>query len=415
MALARLSSVLDVNDDALLRVAGGLLHYLVKQRVISEMDAAPPAASAAAQAAAQQQQQATRGGSRGGGSAGAAGVDAVDAQLALLAASAADGGFSAGAAGGGFSARGPFGACLYLHGGVHVFSLQQFMHVDPVTYAALGVFATAAHPGLVRGGGKAKEGFSLFALLDRTASAPGRRLLRAWLRQPSLDLDVLQHRHDAVAFLCGAKGQAPELWRELRANLRSVKDAARLLLRLKRVSAGPAEWFALHRTVLAANMIRDLLGLLLRTVRLGGGGAGASSGGGGNLGGGLGGGGGPASRVPTTPLHPSALVGMHAPSSASAAAAAAAGASGDAAGGANLSLPPQAGGPPYSAQAPFLLRQVLAEFSAELGFTQSALDGVVDWEGSRDAGRLRVRVRSRCRECRPGAWWGHSTAEATHA
>ena len=59
------------------------------------------------------------------------------------------------------------------------------------------VDALQAHPGLVKGTGKSKEGFSVVALLDRTVSAPGRRALYSWCRQPSLDREIIRHRQDA--------------------------------------------------------------------------------------------------------------------------------------------------------------------------------------------------------------------------
>jgi hypothetical protein len=158
-----LGSYVDTGDAAAVRAAGGLLHWLLKSGVISELDA--------------------EGG--GGGGGGGRGV---------------------------------------LPGGLRMFSLGEMMQADAASLAALSVFAREAHPSALTGSGGgsrgAKEGFSLCALLDRTVCAPGKRMLRTWCLQPSLDAEVLRHRHDAVGFLMAARVQAPELWRELRGYLK---------------------------------------------------------------------------------------------------------------------------------------------------------------------------------------------------
>ena len=105
---------------------------------------------------------------------------------------------------------------------------------------------------MIKGTGRSKEGFSVCSLLDRTVSPGGKKLLRTWCRQPSTDLDVLLHRHDAgdyshswgalewkwaapppqsprrhtvrvacppphsVEFCMHARAQLPEIWREYR-------------------------------------------------------------------------------------------------------------------------------------------------------------------------------------------------------
>jgi hypothetical protein len=51
-------------------------------------------------------------------------------------------------------------------------------------------------------------------------STPGGHLLRVWCRQPSVDVEVLHHRHDAVAFMMRALATAPEAVKELRAALK---------------------------------------------------------------------------------------------------------------------------------------------------------------------------------------------------
>ena len=84
--------------------------------------------------------------------------------------------------------------CLQLHGGVHIFNVTGFMHIDALSLSALSIFSRELHPSRIKLAGRAKEGFSLLALLDRTASGPGRRMLHMWCRQPSVDIDLIRHR-----------------------------------------------------------------------------------------------------------------------------------------------------------------------------------------------------------------------------
>ena len=296
LAFARLSSIVNTDDAALVRAAGGLLHFLRQGGRLIEAELDDGALGGLAEAP---DMMAAAGDEYGGG-----------------------GGTPA-------AALRP----ITLRGGLHVFSLGAHMQVDAVTYSALNIL-----PPLGASAGAA-GGLSLQALLDRTRSAPGRRLLRTWLQQPSLDLDALRHRHDAVELLVAAAAQAPDLIAALRTHLRGAKDIARMLLRIKKVAASPADWLGVLRSVQAALAIKSVVAQLLRAVRLRKGGAAAAA--------------------------------------AAAAEPAAAGAAASA---------------PDSAQSPLLLKQLVAEVSDEqLAYVQSALDMIIDWAASQEARRLRVR------------------------
>lgn len=94
---------------------------------------------------------------------------------------------------------------------------------------------------------------------------------------------------------------------------------------MKQAKSHAGDWLALQQTIVAANLVRDALHLLLDNVRV------ADNGG-------------------------------------------------------------DSADDTYSAASPFLLRQVLHEFSAELSLLSSTIDAVIDWEASRDAnGRTAVR------------------------
>ena len=79
-------------------------------------------------------------------------------------------------------------------------SFDESLSMDEATLDALGIFKLVQHP-IVCSNGRAKEGSSLFGLVDRTRTGPGRCLLRRWLARPSQSLRVIGERQDAVEFL----------------------------------------------------------------------------------------------------------------------------------------------------------------------------------------------------------------------
>ncbi len=99
---------------------------------------------------------------------------------------------------------------------------------------------------------------SLFAVLNRTSSAMGARLLRRWLAQPLRQRDVLAARHDALAW-----ARAQPIEREQgQTILRGIPDVARLCGRLGARGASPRELASLRQGLRAA---LDLGALLERT------------------------------------------------------------------------------------------------------------------------------------------------------
>lgn len=221
LARLRLGALLDMNDGHLVRAAGGLLHFLVERHIIDDaMPVAPMGLPLGASG---------RPASGLGGSTGSA------------------------AAPGMFTPLGP--GTIALPGGLRMFSLTDFMHMDALTAASLAIFAPGNHPAMLAHapGGSAsgaasfaaagssaaatavsagrsgrrptassapRDGLSLFALLDRTVSTAGRRMLRTWCMQPSVDIEIIRHRHDAVAFCMAAQQQQGEMWREIIGHIR---------------------------------------------------------------------------------------------------------------------------------------------------------------------------------------------------
>ncbi|KAL0707053.1 hypothetical protein Bca4012_073479 [Brassica carinata] len=77
--------------------------------------------------------------------------------------------------------------------------LNKFLKLDAAAHEALQIFQTDKHPSHM-GIGRAKEGFSVFGMMNKCATPMGRRLLRSWFMRPILDLEVLDRRLNAVSF-----------------------------------------------------------------------------------------------------------------------------------------------------------------------------------------------------------------------
>lgn len=104
------------------------------------------------------------------------------------------------------------------------------MVLDSCALHSLSIFKQHLHPSAY--GGKAKEGLSLFALLNRTRSKVGERQLRQWFSAPTYDRQVLDARLDAVSFFVGAASNG-DLFTHVREALAGAKDMARCISRIR--------------------------------------------------------------------------------------------------------------------------------------------------------------------------------------
>ena len=80
--------------------------------------------------------------------------------------------------------------------------LKGMLMLDAQSYAALQVFHEERHPSAM-GLGKAKEGLSMYGVLNQCVSAPGRALLRLWLARPLVDLSAIIARQVNAALRPG--------------------------------------------------------------------------------------------------------------------------------------------------------------------------------------------------------------------
>lgn len=77
------------------------------------------------------------------------------------------------------------------------------LKVDLLTRESLSIFVSESHPsagGGPRGGGKAKEGYSVFAMVNHTKTPGGARMLREWMENPTKEREVILYRQDHVEY-----------------------------------------------------------------------------------------------------------------------------------------------------------------------------------------------------------------------
>ena len=96
---------------------------------------------------------------------------------------------------------------------------------------------------------------SLQAVVQRTLTPAGARLLALWLSAPLTDPTAIAQRQDAWSWLLAAT----EATTQLRAALRATPDVARALARLSLHRGGPRDLAALRDGMAAASVIRSVL------------------------------------------------------------------------------------------------------------------------------------------------------------
>ncbi|GER43749.1 DNA mismatch repair protein MSH5 [Striga asiatica] len=134
--------------------------------------------------------------------------------------------------------------------------LNNFLIVDAVAHEALQIFQTDKHPSHM-GIGRAKEGFSVYGMMNKCVTPMGRRLLRNWFLRPILDLEKLNIRLDTISFFLNAE----ELLVSLRQTLKSVKDIPHILKKINSPSSvcTTSDWTALLKSICSLLHIDKIL------------------------------------------------------------------------------------------------------------------------------------------------------------
>jgi DNA mismatch repair protein MSH5 len=134
-------------------------------------------------------------------------------------------------------------------------SAAGLVRMDADAFQSLQIFGTEYHPSAA-GVGVAKEGFSLFARMNRARSVGGRRLLRQWFARPTNSIKVLNDRLDHVERLRDPRHSG--VVKQAQTVLASVKDARRICSNISKLTATCSDWISLRQTLAAALEVRDL-------------------------------------------------------------------------------------------------------------------------------------------------------------
>jgi len=126
------------------------------------------------------------------------------------------------------------------------YSLNDFMVLDAETRRNLELTETLRD---------SKPEGSLLGALDRTKTAMGKRMLRAWVNKPLLDLEQINARLDAVEFFY----KNGVLRQNLELVLAELHDVERIVGRLNNGSARPGDLVALREDLRAIPRLQALL------------------------------------------------------------------------------------------------------------------------------------------------------------
>ena len=134
-------------------------------------------------------------------------------------------------------------------------SASGLVRMDTEAFQSLQIFGTEYHPSAAGVGG-AKEGFSLFARMNRARSVSGRRLLRQWFSRPTNSIPILTDRLDHVERLRDPRHSG--VVKQIQTVLASVKDMRRICSNIAKMSASCSDWISLRQTLAAVLDLRDL-------------------------------------------------------------------------------------------------------------------------------------------------------------
>ncbi len=129
------------------------------------------------------------------------------------------------------------------------YSVDGFMRLDPATRRSLELSQNMAD-------GSRK--FTLLGVVDDTVTSMGARLIRRWIEQPLLDLEIIRARQEAVGRLFGnamVRG-------DLRDGMKRLSDLERLVSRASTGVAGPRDLAALRASLLALPALAEPLRLV---------------------------------------------------------------------------------------------------------------------------------------------------------
>ncbi|GAA5937745.1 MutS family protein MSH5 [Sporobolomyces koalae] len=161
------------------------------------------------------------------------------------------------------AAEGDLEAAQFDLAGLELMKLDRVMLINAESLTSLQIFEQEAHASMHAARGR--EGLSIFNILNLTRSSLGSSLMRQWLIRPSLELSVIEQRHETVACLLRPENAAPA--DTIRSHLKSVKNPNKAVLTLLHGRGKLREWTTLYQMVYSSILIRDAALVLVRSSR----------------------------------------------------------------------------------------------------------------------------------------------------
>ncbi|CAG8537518.1 14194_t:CDS:10, partial [Ambispora leptoticha] len=141
---------------------------------------------------------------------------------------------------------------------IEQFSLKPFLHVNADSLCSLQIFEDESHPNM-HARSQAKEGLSIFGVLNRTRTPVGKQLFKQWFLRPSLYLNILEGRFCTID--CFLQPDNLHISEHLANCLKHVKNIPKILESMKG-KLNMAEWQSLlqfaYYCLKICNLIREL-------------------------------------------------------------------------------------------------------------------------------------------------------------
>ncbi|PWN36973.1 P-loop containing nucleoside triphosphate hydrolase protein [Meira miltonrushii] len=103
---------------------------------------------------------------------------------------------------------------------LEIYGIANTMVLDSQTAQALGIFDRESHASVYQA--RTKEGFSLLSLLSAEISRPAKQMMSQWLTFPSVNIDLINSRLDAVDLF--TRIQASSTTEQLKKHVKGIKN-----------------------------------------------------------------------------------------------------------------------------------------------------------------------------------------------
>ncbi|KIJ54568.1 hypothetical protein M422DRAFT_73531 [Sphaerobolus stellatus SS14] len=134
-------------------------------------------------------------------------------------------------------------------------ALDKTMQINADALSSLQIFDDENHAYIHSD--KTKEGLSLFGILNCTRTSMGRKLLRNWFLRPSLSLDVIQARHDALS--CFLRSENLVTAATMHGHVKNVGNIPHIFHLIRGGKAGVKDWQLVVKFVFHASLLRGCL------------------------------------------------------------------------------------------------------------------------------------------------------------